>query len=269
MVNAPLPSKPSALITGASSGLGALFARKFASLGFQPILVARRRERLEALESEFRTTYDIPVTIIQADLSQESDIQSLVDYARKIENVEYLVNNAGFGTVGWFDSVEEQKHASMLTVHLMATIRLSRAALPAMLANHKGAIINVSSMAAFFPLPGGALYCATKAALVSFSRTLALELRGSGVQVQALCPGFIYTEFHDTPEYRNTNRHAHVPRFLWGPAEPVVDASLKALSRGQVICIPGGLYKMLSFIGRNQVFSPLVNFGVGRIFRRR
>ncbi len=269
MINAPIPSQPCALVTGASSGLGALFARKFASMGYHTILVARRKERMEALANELRTKHNVPVVVFPADLSQEGEIERTVDYVGMIENLGYLVNSAGFGTVGKFATVESQKHVQMLNVHLMTTMRLSHAVLPSMLARHQGAIINVSSVAAFFPLPGGANYCATKAALVSFSRTLALELQGSGVQVQALCPGFVYTEFHDTPEFQYFIGRANIPKFMWGPAEPVVEASMRALARGQVVCIPGGLYKLLSFIGRNQVFSPLVNFAIPRLFRRR
>jgi short-subunit dehydrogenase len=261
--------QPIALITGASSGLGTLFARELARRGYALTLVARRRERMEALAAEIRVLHDLPIEVIPADLSNEEDVTRLVTYVEGLENLEFLVNNAGFGTVGKFSRIEPHKHVEMLDVHLMATMRLSRAALPAMISRRKGAIVNVSSVAAFFPLPGGVVYCASKAALVAFSQTLAMELMGSGVQVQALCPGFIYTEFHDTPEYEKVGGRSSIPRFMWRPAEPVVSASLRALERGQVVCIPGGLYKLLAFFGRNQVFLPLAKIVIWRLFRSR
>ena len=267
-MNSSSNSPRTALITGASSGLGALFARELARQGYDLVLAARREERLEILKEDLISQHTVSVEAIRADLSREEDLARLEQRIGELENLMLLVNNAGFGTVGKFARGLPEKQREMVDVHFMSTVRLSRAALPGMLARRKGAIINVSSVAAFFPLPGGATYCATKAALVAFSQTLAMELNGTGVQVQALCPGYVYTEFHETPEYQLIGR-SFVPKFMFGPAEPVITESLKALRKGQVICIPGRLYKFLSFFGRNQVFLPFVKIVVRRLFRRR
>jgi hypothetical protein len=223
---------------------------------------------MEALAAEISSRHAVPIEVIPADLSREEDLTHLEKRTGELENLDLLVNNAGFGTVGKFARVLPERQREMVDVHLMATVRLTRAALPAMLARRKGAIINVSSLAAFFPLPGSVTYCATKAAMVAFSQTLALELRGSGVQVQALCPGFVYTEFHETPEYQLVGRN-RIPKFMWGRAEPVITVSLNALHKGHVICIPGGLNQLLSFFGRNQMFLPFVKIVVRRYFGRR
>ena len=258
---------PIALITGASSGLGAIFARQLAEQGYGLVLVARRKERMEALAVEIQSRHNVPVEVFPADLSVVTDLERLVQYISEIDNLELLVNNAGFSTVGKFSNVMPEKLSQMVCVHLTAAVRLTRVALPGMLIRHKGGIINVASLAAFFPLVGNSVYCATKSALVAFTQSLAIELAGSGVKVQALCPGFVYTEFHDTPEHKDIRR-SYIPKFMFGQAEPVVTASLKALSRGQVVCIPGRLNQFLSIFGRNQVFLPAVIFVVKRALRK-
>ncbi len=258
---------PVALITGASSGLGAIFARQLAAQGYSLLLVARRKERLEALAAEIQSHHNVPVEVFPADLSVDADLDRLVQRIGEMETLELLVNNAGFGTTGKFADVVPEKHSQMVSVQLMATVRLTRAALPGMLSRRKGGVINVASLAAFFPLVASSVYCATKSALVAFTLALAIELAGSGVQVQALCPGFVYTEFHETPEYKYINR-SYIPKFMFGQAEPVVTESLGALRRGKVVCIPGGLNKFLSIFGRNQVFLPAVMFVLKRALRK-
>jgi short-subunit dehydrogenase len=258
-------SHPLAFITGASSGLGALFAKELALRDYSLILTSRRKERMEALAAEIQDQHPVPIEIIPADLSLEEDLTRLEQRVLELDNLELLINNAGFGTVGKFARLDPDRPRQMVDVHLMATVRLSRAALPGMVARRHGAIINVASMAAFFPLPGGAVYCATKAALVAFSQTLAFELRGSGVKVQALCPGFIYTGFHETPEYERTGR-SRIPRIMWGRAEPVITDSLKALKTGKVIVLTGTLNKTLTFFGRNAIFSPFVKIVIRMFF---
>ena len=262
--NAP---DPTALITGASSGLGAIFARQLAAQGYGLLLVARRKERLEALAAEIRGQHNVPVEVYPADLSLESDLNHLEQRIGELESLELLVNNAGFSTTGKFAAVDPEKHRQMISVHLMATVRLTCAALPGLLRRRSGGVINMASLAAFFPLVGNSVYCATKSALVAFTLALAIELDGSGVQVQALCPGFIDTEFHKTSEYKDVRR-SYIPEFMFGQPEPVVTASLKALRRGQVVCIPGRLNKFLSIFGRNQVFLPAVMFVLKRALRK-
>ena len=173
-------AQPIAFITGASSGLGALFARELADQGYALVLTARRKERMETLAAEIQARSPIPIEIIRADLRREDDLDQLVNRIGELDRLEMLINNAGFGTVGKFGRVLPEKPRDMVDVHLTATVRLTRAALPGMLNRNKGGVINVSSLAAFFPLPGGVTYCATKAALVAFSQTLAFELEEIG-----------------------------------------------------------------------------------------
>ena len=259
---------PIALITGASSGLGSIFARQLAAQGFGLILVARRKERLEALAADIRARHAVPIEVFPADLSADPDLERLEQRIGAIESLELLVNNAGFNAPGRFARVPPERYRQMISVHITATVRLTHAALPGMLRRHQGGIINVASLAAFFPLIGSSVYSATKSALVAFTRVLALELDGSGVQVQVLCPGFFYSEFHETSDYKGIGR-SNLLKLISGAAEPIVTQSLKALRRGQVICIPGWYNKLFSIFGRNHLFLPIVNTVLKRVLRRR
>jgi short-subunit dehydrogenase len=238
-----------ALITGASSGIGAAFARQLAAKGYDLILVARRGERLAALAAELREDYPIAAEILVADLSSLANIERVERRIAELENLDLLINNAGFGAPGSFVEVDLVRHMAMIQVHIVSSVRLSRAALPGMMARRRGAIINVSSLASFVPLPGSTTYSATKAYLNIFSEALQAELKGTGVQIQALCPGFTHTGFHYTPEHRVYG----VPRFpelLWMSAQEVAAQSLDALSRGQVIFIPGLKNRLLAVLAR-------------------
>jgi len=259
---------PIAMLTGASSGLGAEYARQLASRGYNLILVARRRERMQALAEEITARYPVQIELLPADLADSADIEKVECRVKELPALNLLVNNAGFGTQGRYYRVSPEKSNAMVTVHFQVAQRLARAALPAMVVQKHGAIINVASLAAFFPLPGGVIYVATKAALVAYSETLGMELKDSGVHVQVLCPGFTYTEFHSTSEYQDF-RHSKIPRFMWGQSEPVVRESLTALQRNQVICIPGRINKLLAFIGRSQLARPLVRGVILQFYRRR
>jgi hypothetical protein len=245
------------LITGASSGLGTIFARKLAQQGYALAICARRVERLEALAGELRGAFGVPVEVIPCDLADLADLKRLEARVAGMERLDLLVNNAGFGLPGKFNRSSIDRQTDMLNVHLVAMQRLTRTALPGMIARREGAVINVASVAAFFPLLGSALYAATKAALVSFSETLSIELRGTGVKVQALCPGFVRTEFHLTPEHRS-GQGRKLPDFIWALAEPAVDASLRALGGNRVVVVPGLTYNLLTWIGGNRIFRPLV-----------
>ncbi len=235
----------SALITGASSGIGAVFAKKLAERRYNLVLVARREKRLAALAAELEQDYPITAEILVADLTVPEELASVEKQVAQLEKLSLLVNNAGFGTTGKFATIDVGKQVDMIYVHVVASVRLSRAALPGMIARAQGAIINVSSMAGFIPMPDNVTYCATKAYLNSFSQSLQLELAGTGVQVQALCPGFTYTEFHDTPEYKGYDR-SRIPKLLWMSAEEVVESSLRALNQGKVIHIPGWQNRFLA-----------------------
>ncbi|MBP6017302.1 MAG: SDR family oxidoreductase [Candidatus Promineofilum sp.] len=233
-----------ALITGASSGIGEKFARRLAAAGFDLTLVARREERLRALADELVRINGIRVDVLAADLARDEDIARVSLAIEAQPDLVLLINNAGFGTRGSFTEVPIKRHLDMIRVHDVASVALTWSALPRMVERGRGAIINVSSIAAFFPSGGGSTYTATKAYLNNFSEALAAELHGTGVKVQALCPGFTYSEFHETPEYLGFNR-GQIPSALWMSAEQVVDESLAALSGDQVIIVPGRRYQAL------------------------
>ncbi len=245
-----------ALITGASSGIGAEFARRLAADGYDLVLVARRRDKLEALASELREKHDAVAEILVADLANAGDVDRIEHLIAGRPSMAMVVNNAGFGTVGHFHDVDLAKHLDMIQVHVTASVRFTHAAINTMLKRRRGAVINVSSMAAYLAMPNAVTYCATKMYLVTFCQGLAKELEGSGVQVQVLCPGFTYTEFHDTPEFKNFNRD-DVSKGLWMKAEDVVSESMRALADGTVVCIPGRKNRAMMALNRS-IIGPLL-----------
>ncbi|MCU0484554.1 MAG: SDR family oxidoreductase [Anaerolineales bacterium] len=229
-----------AFITGASAGLGAEFARQLAAQGYHLILTARRFERLQKLADQLTAQHGSRVEVLRADLSDPLEVEILADKLRSTPDLDLLVNNAGFSVNDRFSDGDLQKHLDMIQVHVLASMVLARAALPVLQARRQGGIINVASVAAFFPA-GNTTYTATKAYLVNFSRALQLELLDSGIHVQALCPGFTYTEFHDTPELKEFRRSS-IPSLFWLKAEHVVRTSLKDMRRGKVVSVPGWTY---------------------------
>lgn len=242
-------TRPLSLVTGATSGIGKVFADRLAARGHDLILVARDAARLERLGAELHGRYGIQVEARRADLSRDDEIEQLAARLRNGPPLEMLVNNAGFGTKGTVAESDPGPQAAMLHLHALAPMRLSQAALPGMLARHRGAIVNVSSVASFIYTPGNANYSATKAYLTVFSEGLAGEVAHAGVQVQALCPGFTRTEFHDR---MGLSAAALGRRPFWLRAEEVVDCSLRALDRrGPVVCIPDWRYKLLVFLLRH------------------
>ena len=209
------------------------------------ILVARREDRLRALAGAI----DAKVEVLAADLATEAGVAAAERAIRECPRLELLVNNAGFGTLGRFWEADLGGQQEMHLVHVMATMRLTHAALKAIvprgLASAKpGGVINVSSVAGFGMSEGNISYCSTKAWMTSFSLGLDLELRGAGsaVRVQALCPGYTVTEFHET---LGVDR-ATVPQFLWLRADFVVESSLRGLERGKALVIPDWKYKLVT-----------------------
>lgn len=227
-----------AIITGASAGIGAEFARQLAQRGYDLVLVARRADRLTDLAHRLMETYGISAEIHPTDLANSAETYALCDYVRTLDNVTLLVNNAGFGTENTIAKEPPVTQLAMMHLHMNAPYLLSHAVLPKMIARKSGAIINVSSIAAYFHGPGAANYCATKAYLNSFSESLQMEVGKYGIRVQALCPGYTVTEFHDTQHMQRFDRK-NVPSKLWDSAEFVVATSIKALDRDQVVVIPG------------------------------
>jgi short-subunit dehydrogenase len=237
-------NRPLALVTGASAGIGLAFAERLAKDGHDLILVARRGERLEALAKSLGESHRTKVEVLVADLTDAGDL--LTVERRAAEGVDLLVNNAGFGTVGAFCDLDPDDEEREILLNCLALHRLTRAALPPMVERGSGGVINVSSMAGFLPSPYNATYAATKAFVNSFTEALAEELRGTGVSVQALCPGFTRTEFQDVAQVDTSA----IPSFAWMEAAPVVDASLKALESGEVICVPGVANRLASLGAR-------------------
>jgi uncharacterized protein len=229
-----------ALVTGASSGIGAAFARKLGQEGFDLIVVARRLERLEALAEELHRDAGVTVEVVAADLTDSNQLRQLEALIAETSALELLVNNAGFGGYMPFVDLDPEVAEALIRVHVLALTRLTRAALPGMVENGRGAIINVASLLAFTgsippqPLPHRATYASAKAYMVTFTQTLASELDQTGVRLQVLCPGLVKTEFHEVAGFDR----AQVP---FPPMEPeeVVDASLRGLELGEVICVPG------------------------------
>jgi uncharacterized protein len=241
-----------ALVTGASSGIGAAFARALAQRGYDLVLLARREARLQALADEIMREYPVKVQVFKADLSDPADIERAAECIAEIRDLDVLVNNAGFGLGGDYAAMDIESSLRMVQVHISATMHLTWAALPAMIAREKGGIINVSSLAAFLPGGGSTTYGATKAYLNFFSEALAAELLNSGVRVQALCPGFTYTEIHDS-----TGR-PQLPAFLWMDAETVVAESLQALKENRLVVIPGRINQAVALLVRIPMIAPLI-----------
>jgi len=229
--------RPVALITGASSGIGETFARKLSQKGYRVLLAARRVERLVKLSEELGDA-----EALQVDLSLDSNILQLEERIASETNLEFLVNNAGFGVPGKFFKADIQELDRMHRVHIIAIERLTHAALRGMVKRRKGSIINVSSVAGFFNTLNSTAYCSTKAWINSFSEGLYLELKNmeSPVRVQALCPGFTYTEFHDVIKMDRRR----IAKSLWMTSEEVVETSLKMLERNRLFVIPGWRYRM-------------------------
>jgi short-subunit dehydrogenase len=222
---------PTALVTGASSGIGLAFARALAAKGHDIVAVARDKARLEALAAELPTA----VEVLAADLCDASQLRAVEERLADGAPVELLVNNAGFGANSAFVEHDPDAMEAEIRLNVLALTRLARAVLPRMLAAGAGGIVNVSSTAGFQPGPGFAVYAATKAYVTNLSEALHEEARGRGVRVLALCPGFTRTEF----QARNKFDASRVPDAAWSTPEQVVDEALRALARGHALCIPG------------------------------
>ncbi len=236
-------TKPLAVVTGASSGIGATFARTLAARGYDLALVARRQDRLQQLADELSGKFHINVTTLKADLTDEANLQAVENLLAGAANLELLVNNAGFGSLGRFAETPIESQDAMHRLHVLATMRLTHAALRNLTARDTGAIINVASVAAYVPRPGSTSYYATKAWMNCFTECIYLELKSSGsrVHIQSLCPGFTYTEFHDVLGVKRD----FISGGWWMPAEDVVNASLQALGKNQLFVVPGWRYKLL------------------------
>jgi uncharacterized protein len=226
------------LVTGASSGIGAALAARLAHDGRDLVIVARRRERLEALAKRLHAEYGATVEVLAADLTEPAELQQVADRLREDERIDLLVNNAGFGGYGLFAELEPTFADRLIGVHVRAPMRLTRAALPGMITRRRGAIVNVASLLALSgplraPMSGRATYVGAKAFLMSFTQALALELEGTGVQAMVVLPGMVETEFF------STKRGGEPTVASLMSAADVAQAIIVGLQLGEVICVPG------------------------------
>jgi short-subunit dehydrogenase len=221
-----------ALVTGASSGIGEALARRLARDGLHLGLVARRAERLDALAAELRAAHRIEVHTLPADLTKPGAVAELVEQvAGQGLDVDWLVNNAGFGTVGLFHTLPVERELEQIALNVEALVELTGRLLPAMVRRRRGVVMNVASVGAYLPSPHMSTYTATKAFVLSFSEAIAVELRDTGVRVLCVCPGVTRTEFQE----RANVETGHVPGILQQSAEEVADEAVRAVGRGSVV----------------------------------
>jgi short-subunit dehydrogenase len=250
-----MPSDPEprrlCLITGASAGIGAAFARIYASHGYDLALTARREDRLSAVADDIRLRYGVEVLVIGADLSDPlAPAHILGEIAANGQSVAALVNNAGYGLKGRFTANGWIEQAAMLQVMLTAVVELTHKALPDMVERGFGRIVNVASLAGLVPgAPGQSLYSPIKAFLVKFSETLHVENLDTGVHVTALCPGFTYSEFHDVNHTRKQMDRL-VPAWMWLGADEVAAAGYEAAEANRPICVTGAPNKAIAAISK-------------------
>jgi short-subunit dehydrogenase len=226
------------LITGASSGIGAEFARQLASRGHGVFLVARREDRLRELADEIALEHGVRAEIAPSDLEDPTQCAALPGLvAERGLRVEVLVNNAGFSTLGDVHA-NPDRQLGMIRVNCEALVALTTAFLPAMAERGRGAVINVASMAAFQPIPAQAVYAATKAFVLSFSESVHTEVKKTGVTVTALCPGPVATEFIEAAGFKKSKEQMG-PSFAWASAEEVAKVGIEAADKGKRVAIPG------------------------------
>ena len=229
----------SALVTGASSGIGEQIARVLAERDVALTLVARRKDRLEALAAELGNR--VTVDIVVADLTKDDDCNT-VEHRLADHPVDLLVNNAGVGTVGNFHELPRQDEADEVMLNVVALLRLTHAGLQSMVAAGRGAVLNVGSLAGDQPLRGSATYAATKSFVTTFTESVAAELKGTGVTITVVKPGFTYTDINasDAPDPKSMMGR------MWMQADYVARAAVDAAAKGQLICVPGAQWKVVN-----------------------
>ncbi len=256
-------NKQSALITGASSGIGAVFAQELAKEGFKIVLTARRKDRLEELAKKIEKETKAITEIIIADLANEKDRQKIVTRINGNNDIEILINNAGFGVRGRFYLNNIEKYQEMMLVHNTAPVEFCRAVLPSMIKRSRGIIINVSSMASLLKNPRAGIYSGSKSFLNVFSDALSSELKEFGIKVQSLCPGMTVSEFHSVRDYVDWD-HTRIPKRLWMSSEEVVEESLIALYGKKIIVIPGRKNKRYLWLWNRPFLRKLILWMLGR-----
>ena len=238
-----------ALITGASSGLGAAYARLLAAEGHQLVLVARRVDRLEALKAELNALYPQRIEVISSDLAVVGAVAELMDEIASLDlSVDILINNAGYSVKESFSQQAQGAVQAQLQVMVNTVTELCHAVLPYMSEKKWGRIINVSSLAAFAPPGRGTLYSAIKQYVLTLSQSLDMDVRRDGIRVTALCPGFTHTEFQEVMGVADKTNMLPAP--FWSDAEFVVQAGWRAVNAGQAVCTPGVLNNAIAALSK-------------------
>ena len=240
--------RPVALVTGASLGIGEQFARLLAERGNDLVLVARDAARLDALAKELEAKHANRCEVLAADLTA---VEPRAVVEARVADVDVLVNNAGFGSFGNFFELDVDTEDQQIQLNVVALMRLTHAATRGMVARGRGGILNVASLAGYQPTPNNATYAATKAFVLSFSQAVHEELKGTGVAVSVLAPGFTYTGFQARADFDPKS----VPGFLWQEAEPVARAGLDGLAKNRAVIVPGAVNKVAAGLSSVAPFS--------------
>ena len=258
----PPSATSTAVVTGASSGIGADIARELASRGWPVTLVARREERLKALADELMSAHGVRGDVVAADLADPESRQGMIDeIAARGLDVEILVNNAGFGSGGSVHEADRTAEVAMIRTNVEALADLTYAYAPQMVRRGNGAILNVASTAAFQPLPGSATYAATKAFVLALSEAMHEELKGTGVTTTAVCPGPVRTPFVDIISKGESESVSSMPSFVWLSSEETAKAAVEGMLRGRRVVIPGRLNQLTAFastVTPHEILLPLV-----------
>ena len=239
-----------ALVTGASAGIGLAFARLLGSKGYDLVLTARRRERLDRLAADLASQYAVRTLVVAEDLAQPGGGRRVLDtIARDGWSVDVLINNAGYGVPGSYAKTTWQAQRDFLEVMVVAVSELAHGVAPPMIERGWGRIVNVASLAGLLPgVAGHTLYAASKAFVITFSESLALELAPHGIHVTASCPGFTLSEFHDVTGTRA--QVSRMPAFMWSLADDVARASYDAVMAGRPVHVPGLLNRSIAGLSR-------------------
>ena len=227
-----------AIITGATSGIGAEYARQLASQGYNLVITGRRQEIIQKLADGLMDKYKIHVDVILAELSEPSEVQKLIDFIDSKNDIEILINNAGFGLNKYFTRSDIDSLIRMNDTHTNATIKIIYAVIPKMINQNHGSIINVASVGGILPLARDIVYSGSKAFLIRFSEALFMEVMKKNIKYLALCPGFTHTDLHGRFDMSEKDKK-QLSKFKWMSPEEVVTYSLKCIKKNTVVCIPG------------------------------
>jgi short-subunit dehydrogenase len=265
-VGLPEPSVSStALVTGASSGIGASIATELASRGFSLVLVARREERLRSLATELASDHGIEAEVVIADLADEAERDRLqTELGGRGRAVEVLVNNAGFGHQADFVRSPRERMVGMVKLNVEAVVDLTSRFIGPMVERGRGSVINIASTAAFQPMPGSAVYGASKSFVLSFSEAIRTELRGSGVTVTAVCPGPVKTEFTEVAGVGGVENRT--PGVVWTPVEDIARQAVEGAANDKRVVVPGVLNRATALAGQHSPRSVALPL-IGRIWR--